>query len=44
MTRTPYPFPSLRLAPEARLFELEAEHVALEGYRAHPLIRAPIAV
>ncbi|HEY1560985.1 MAG TPA: thymidylate synthase [Caulobacteraceae bacterium] len=44
LTRTPYPFPSLRLAPEARLFELEAEHVALEGYRAHPLIRAPIAV
>ncbi|HEY1415129.1 MAG TPA: thymidylate synthase [Caulobacteraceae bacterium] len=44
LTRTPYPFPSLRLAPQAKLLELEPEHVALEGYRSHPLIRAPIAV
>ncbi len=44
LTRSPYPFPSLRLAPEARLLALEPEHVSLEGYRAHPLIRAPIAV
>ena len=44
LTRSPYPFPSLRLAPEARLLALEPEQVSLEGYRAHPLIRAPIAV
>jgi len=44
LTREPYPAPTLRLAPGARLFELEADDVALESYRAHPLIRAPIAV
>ena len=44
LSRTPYPLPTLRIAPEARLFELEPEQVAIEGYRAHPLIRAPIAV
>jgi thymidylate synthase len=44
LTRSPHRFASLRLAREARLLALEPEHVALEGYRAHPLIRAPIAV
>jgi thymidylate synthase len=44
LARAPYPLPTLRLSPEARLFALEAEDVAIDGYRAHPLIRAPIAV
>jgi thymidylate synthase len=44
LARAPYAFPTLRLAPAARLFALEADDVTLEGYRAHPLIRAPIAV
>jgi thymidylate synthase len=44
LARAPYPLPTLRLSPEARLFALEAEDVSLDGYRAHPLIRAPIAV
>jgi len=44
LTREPYPLPTLRLAPGAELFDLEAGDVTLEGYRAHPLIRAPIAV
>jgi len=44
LARAPYAFPTLRLAPGARLFALEGEDIALEGYRAHPLIRAPIAV
>ena len=44
LARAPHPFPTLRLAPGARLFALEAEDVTLVGYRAHPLIRAPIAV
>jgi thymidylate synthase len=44
LEREPYPFPTLSLAPGARLFELEESDVALDGYRAHPAIRAPIAV
>ena len=44
LTREPHPMPTLRLAPDARLFDLEAGDVTLEDYRAHPLIRAPIAV
>jgi thymidylate synthase len=44
IARQPYPFPRLRLADEADLFALDESDVALEGYRAHPLIKAPIAV
>jgi thymidylate synthase len=44
MTREPYPFPTLCLADKIDLFALEAADVTLEGYRAHPLIKAPIAV
>ena len=44
LTREPHPMPTLRLAPDTRLFDLEAGDVTLEDYRAHPLIRAPIAV
>ncbi|HEY5290056.1 MAG TPA: thymidylate synthase [Caulobacteraceae bacterium] len=44
LTRAPLPFPTLRLAPSAGLFDLEAADVSLEGYRAHPAIKAPIAI
>ncbi|HEY2482769.1 MAG TPA: thymidylate synthase [Caulobacteraceae bacterium] len=44
LEREPYPFPSLRLAPSARLFAIEEADVIVEGYLAHPAIRAPIAV
>ena len=44
IARDPYPFPTLRLAPSVDLFALEEADVTLEGYRAHPLIKAPIAV
>jgi thymidylate synthase len=44
LERTPYPFANLALAPKADLFAYEAADVALIGYRAHPAIRAPIAV
>ncbi|HEY7852546.1 MAG TPA: thymidylate synthase [Caulobacteraceae bacterium] len=44
IARAPYPFPTLRLAETIDLFALEADDVALEGYRAHPPIKAPIAV
>jgi len=43
-TREPRPFPRLNLAPKTDLFAYGPEDIALEGYRAHPAIKAPIAV
>ena len=42
--REPYAFPTLRLAERADLFAFEPQDITLEGYRAHPAIKAPIAV
>jgi len=43
--REPYPLPVMRLNPEVRsLFDFRYEDFTLEGYRAHPHIRAPVAV
>jgi len=42
--REPLPLPALRLAEKGDLFGFEFEDVVFEGYRAHPAIRAPIAV
>ena len=42
--REPYPFPAMRLAPRAGLFDFVYEDFTLEGYQAHPAIKAPIAV
>jgi thymidylate synthase len=42
--RTPHAFPTLKLAPRADLFAYEYEDVALEGYTAHPHIKAKVAV
>jgi thymidylate synthase len=44
LTRTPYPFPTLKLAPRDDLFAFEYEDIALEGYQAHPHIKAKVAV
>jgi thymidylate synthase len=44
LARQPYPSPTLALAPRDDLFAFEAGDVVIEGYRAHPAIRAPIAV
>ena len=44
LTRTPYRFPVLRLPHRDDLFQFEPEDVVIDGYRAHPGIRAPIAV
>ena len=45
LSRTPYPPPSMLLAPGiASLFDFRYDHFRLENYRHHPAIRAPIAV
>ncbi len=44
LTRRPLPLPTVRLAPHGDLFAFQPADVKLEGYRAHPPIKAPIAV
>ncbi len=44
LEREPLPFPTMRLAPKRDLFAFEFEDFTLEGYQAHPAIKAPIAV
>jgi thymidylate synthase len=44
LTRDPYPYPTLRLAPRDSIFDYEYEDVEILGYVSHPGIKAPIAV
>ncbi len=44
LTREPYPFPTLELAPAPSLFDYTYEHVGVTGYLHHPAISAPVAV
>jgi thymidylate synthase len=44
LTREPLAFPTLKLADKTDVFAFEYEDFALEGYQAHPHIKAPIAV
>ena len=44
LTREPYPFAALKLAPRTDLFAFGYEDIVIEGYRAHPRIAADIAV
>jgi thymidylate synthase len=44
LERDPYPFPTLSLKPRADLFAFEYEDMTLEGYQAHPHIKAKVAV
>jgi thymidylate synthase len=44
LTREPYPFASVRLAHKDDIFAFDEADVALENYRSHKPIRAPIAV
>jgi thymidylate synthase len=45
LSRAPKALPAMRLNPAVRdLFAFGYEDFALEGYEAHPTIKAPIAV
>ena len=44
LAREPYPFPRLVLAEKTDLFAFEPDDAVLEGYRAHPHIKAAVAV
>jgi len=44
LSRTPYAFPRLRVDPAASLFDHRYEGLHLDGYRHHPVLRAPVAV
>ncbi len=44
LTRTPLPPPRLSLASKSDLFGFDYEDIRLEGYKAHPGIKAAIAV
>ncbi len=45
LTRKPYPLPTMRLNPAVTdLFDFKYEDFTLENYRAHPTIKAEIAV
>ncbi len=45
LTRNPLALPRLRLDPAITdIFGFRFEHIAIEGYDAHPPIRAPVAV
>jgi thymidylate synthase len=44
LSRQPYPFPQLQLAPRESIFDYRYEDVEVLGYRSHPPIKAPVAV
>ncbi len=44
LRRAPLPFPTMVLAPKTDLFGFDHDDFRLEGYQAHPAIKAPIAV
>ncbi|MBI3510936.1 MAG: thymidylate synthase [Bacteroidetes bacterium] len=45
LAREPRPYPTLKLNPEIKsVFDFKYEDLQLEGYNAHPSIKAPIAI
>jgi len=45
LSRTPFPFPSMRLNPAVKnIFDFTFEDFDLENYQFHPAIKAPVAV
>jgi len=44
LAREPYPFPTMHIADKTSLFDYAYEDFRLEGYEAHPHIKAEVAV
>ncbi len=44
LAREPFAFPAMTITPRGDLFSYEYEDFQLQGYQAHPSIKAPIAV
>jgi thymidylate synthase len=44
LAREPFPFPTMHIAPKTDLFGFDYEDFRLEGYQAHPHIKAEVAV
>ncbi|MFN2350055.1 MAG: thymidylate synthase, partial [Thioalkalivibrio sp.] len=45
LSREPYPLPKMHLNPAVKsLFDFKYEDFTLEGYKAHPHIKAPVAI
>ena len=44
LSRNPYPYPTLRLAPRDSLFDYTFSDIEVVGYQHHPAIKAPVAV
>ncbi|MBJ7290091.1 thymidylate synthase, partial [Williamsia sp.] len=44
LSREPYPYPTLRLAERASLFDYEFTDIEVVDYQHHPGIKAPVAV
>jgi thymidylate synthase len=44
LTRPPYEFPQLEIAPAGSLFDYSYEDFTVVGYEHHPALRAPVAV
>ncbi|AYV49046.1 thymidylate synthase [Caulobacter flavus] len=44
LTREPYAFPTMKIADKTDLFAFEYEDFTLEGYEAHPHIKAAVSV
>jgi thymidylate synthase len=44
LSRTPFPFPTLKLRQAPSLFEYGFDDVEVVGYQHHPAIKAPVAV
>ncbi|MGJ0121455.1 thymidylate synthase [Williamsia sp. MIQD14] len=44
LSRDPFPYPTLRLAPRESLFDYEFSDIEVVDYQHHPGIKAPVAV
>ncbi|MEB4615881.1 thymidylate synthase [Leucobacter sp. M11] len=44
LSREPFPYPTLKIAPRESIFDYEFEDFEVVGYEHHPGIKAPVAV